>query len=152
TYNTVSLENGTTLSLAPGNYTFCSIKTGRHVRLRVTGGSQSTINVGGNAWFGNDTTFEPDAATPTPLLNVTGDEVHISAGSEVRAFIPAPNARLTLGRGSKLIGAACARSLATGRRVTVECAPEPTSTTTTAAPTTTTAAPTTTTAAPTTTT
>jgi hypothetical protein len=111
TYDLVSLENGTSLSLAPGVYNFCSIKTGRHVAITVTGGSQSTINVSGDVRLGNDTTFGPAAGTPTPLLNVAGGSVHIGAQSTVRAFITAPNAKLALGRGATLIGAACARSL-----------------------------------------
>ena len=102
TYNQVSLENGTSLTLQPGVYTFCELSAGRHVTIRVVGSSQSTINVGGEVRLGNDTTLGPDGSTPTPLLNVAGDVVHFGAQDEVRAFITAPSAKLSIGRGTTL--------------------------------------------------
>jgi hypothetical protein len=136
TYGAVNLENGTSLTLAPGGvYTFCSIKTGRHVQLTVAGTSQSTINVAGSVDLGNATTFGPSNGTPTPLLNVAGDSVHVGGGSKVRAFITAPHARLSIGKASTLTGAACARSFGSGRNVSVVCAPDQaTPTTTTSSP------------------
>src|SRR5262245_11196646 len=135
TYGSLNLENGTSLTLAPGVYTFCSIKTGRHVQLTVAGTSQSTINVAGSVDLGNATTFGPANGTPTPLLNVAGDAVHVGGGSKVRAFITAPHARLSLGKASTLTGAACASSFGSGRNVSVECAPDQaTPTTTTSSP------------------
>jgi len=131
TYGQLDLENGTSLTLAPGTYTFCQITTGRHVRITVSGATQSTINVAGNVRLGNDTTLQPADGTPTPLLNVAGDAVHVGAQSDVRAFITAPNAKLTLGRASTLTGAACARSFGSGRNVTVDCAPDQSTPTTT---------------------
>ncbi len=132
TYNQVSLENGTSLTLQPGVYTFCELSAGRHVTIRVVGSSQSTINVGGEVRLGNDTTLGPDGSTPTPLLNVAGDVVHFGAQDEVRAFITAPSAKLSIGRGTTFTGAACARTLNLSRKVTVKCAPDvPVTTTTT---------------------
>ena len=152
TYGTLNLENGTSLTLAPGVYTFCSIKTGRHVKLTVAGATQSTINVAGDVELGNATSLQPANGTPTPLLNVAGDAVHVGAGSDVRAFITAPNARLTLGRASTLTGAACARSFGSGRNVSVECAPDQSTSTTTTSSTSSTSTSTTSTTTTTTTT
>src|SRR5262245_1693975 len=131
TYNLVNLENGTSLTLSPGTYNFCELKTGRNASIEVTGGTQSTINVAGDVRLENGTTFGPAAGTPTPLLNASGDVVKFAAKSNVRAFVSAPNARLSLGRGSTFTGAVCAQSLAGSRKVTVECAPDVTTTTTT---------------------
>src|SRR5262245_8645069 len=130
TYGQVTLEDGANLTLAPGTYTMCQLRTGRDVKISLTGAAQSTINVRDEVRIYDASTFEPMGSTPTPLLNVAGDSVHVGAHATVRAFITAPGARLVLGDGSTFIGAACARLLSAGRKVQITCAPE-TSTTTT---------------------
>jgi hypothetical protein len=45
TYGQVTLDDGARLTLAPGTYTVCQLRTGRHVKISVTGVAQSTINV-----------------------------------------------------------------------------------------------------------
>ena len=138
-YNRLDLENGTSLTLNPGVYTFCEIKLGRHVSVRVVGATQSTINVGGDVRLGNDTSLVPDGSTPTPLLNGAGDIVRVGAQGALRAFVTAPNAKLSIGRNATFTGSACAQRLAISKKVTVACAPDVVATTTTtSAPTTTT--------------
>src|SRR5262249_23391242 len=124
TDNQGPLENGTSLTLQPGVYNICGLSAGRHVTIRVVGSSQSTINVSGEVQLGNGSTLGPDVSTPTPLLNVAGDAVHLGAQDDVRAFITAPSAQLTIGRGTTFTGAACASTLVGSRKVTVKCAPE----------------------------
>ena len=131
TYGQVTLEDGASLTLAPGTYTVCQLRTGRHVTISLTGAAQSTINVRDEVRIYDTSTFEPMGSTPTPLLNVAGDSVHVGAHATVRAFITAPSARLVLGDGSTFIGAACARLLSAGRKVQITCAPETSTTTTT---------------------
>jgi len=131
TYGQVTLDNGASLTLAPGTYTVCQLRTGRHVKISVTGVAQSTINVRDEVRIHDASTFEPMGSTPTPVLNVRGDSVHIGAHATVRAFITAPSARLVLGDGSTFSGAACARLLSAGRKVRITCAPEVSTTTTT---------------------
>src|SRR5262249_25877954 len=131
TYGKVTLENGATLTLSAGVYNVCQIRTGRHANISLTGSDQSTINVQGTVRLENTTTFGPTGSTPTPLLNVGGDTVHLAANANVRAFITAPNARLGLGRSMTFTGAACAKTLAGSRKVDILCAPDVASTTTT---------------------
>jgi len=145
TYGKVTLENGATLTLAAGVYNVCQIRTGRNANISLTGSDQSTINVRDTVRLENTTTFGPASGTPTPLLNVGGDTVHLAANDDVRAFITAPNARLGLGRSMTFTGAACAKTLAGSRKVDILCAPDVASTTTTTSSTTTSSASTTTT-------
>src|SRR5262249_1470957 len=112
TFNKVTLENGATLTLAAGVYNVCQIRTGRNANIILTGSGQSTINVRDTVRLENTTTFGPGSGTPTPLLNVGGDTVHLAANSDVRAFITAPNARLGLGRSMIFTRASCAKTLA----------------------------------------
>src|SRR5262249_54644981 len=131
TFNKVTLENGATLTLPPGVYNVCQIRTGRNANISLTGSGQSTINVRDTVRLENTTTFGPASGTPTPLLNVGGNTVHLAANSDVRAFITAPNARLVLGRSMTFTGAACAKTLAGSKKVDILCAPDVVSTTTT---------------------
>src|SRR5262249_6651441 len=106
-------------------------RTGRNANISLTGSGQSTINVRDTVRLENTTTFGPASGTPTPLLNVGGNTVHLAANSDVRAFITAPNARLVLGRSMTFTGAACAKTLAGSKKVDILCAPDVVSTTTT---------------------
>jgi len=124
TYNSLSLENGTSLTLSPGTYSFCELHLGNRANVQVSGAAQSTIAVAGEVALENNTTFGPAAGTPTPLLNVGGDLVRFAAHSDVRAFVTAPDARLSLGRGATFTGAACSQTLAGSATVTVRCAPD----------------------------
>ena len=131
TYGNITLENGATLTLSPGVYNVCEIQTGRHASIAVSGTGQATINVQGNVRLGNSTTFGPTNDADTPLLNVGGSSIRLSANDDVRAFITAPDASLDLGRSMTFTGAACVNELNGSRRVTITCAPEVSTTTTT---------------------
>jgi hypothetical protein len=152
TYGQVTLGDGASLNLEPGTYSVCQIRTGKHVTVEVTGATQSTINVRDEVRIGDGSTFGPVGSTPTPLLNVAGDTVHIGKHATVQAFITAPSARLDLGDGTTFTGAACVRELSAGRKVNIECVPEVSTTTTTTTPTTTSSSSTTSTLVTTTTT
>src|SRR5262249_43321007 len=89
------------------------------------------INVQGNVRLENASTFGPTGDANTPLLNVGGSVIHLSANDDVRAFITAPAARLGLGRGMTFTGAACVNELAGSRKGTITCAPDGSTTTTT---------------------
>src|SRR5262249_8522347 len=104
--------------------------------------------------LGNSTTFGPTNDGDTPLLNVGGSSIRLSANDDVRAFITAPDANLDLGRSMTFTGAACVSELDGSRRVTITCAPAVSTTTPTppAPPTPPTGAAPTTTVTPTTTT
>jgi len=131
TYGNVTLENGASLTLSAGVYNVCELRTGKHTSIAVSGPGQSTINVQGDVRLDNDSAFGPTGAANTPLVNVSGSVIHLSANDDVRAFITAPVARLGLGRHMSFTGAACVNELAGSRKVTINCAPDVVSTTTT---------------------
>jgi hypothetical protein len=147
TYGQVTLGDGASLSLA-GTYNVCQIRTGKHATIDITGAT--TINVRDEVRISDGSTFTPGASTPTPFLNVAGDKVQIGRHATVQAFITAPSARLVLGDGTNFTGAACVRELSAGMKVSISCAPEAPTTTTSSSTTSTTGATTSTTAASTT--
>ena len=124
TYGQVTLESGASLTLSPGVYNVCEILTGEHASIAVSGPGQSTINVQGDVRLQNATTFGPTGAANTPLLNVVGSVIDLSANDDVRAFITAPAGRLGLGRQMTFTGVACVNELAGSRKVTIQCAPD----------------------------
>src|SRR5262249_11152894 len=136
------------LTLSPGVYNVCEIRTGRHASITVSGPGQSTINVQGNVRLENATTFGPTGGADTPLLNVGGSAVHFGANADVTAFITAPDARLHLGRSMSFTGAACVNEVVGSRRVTISCVSTTTTTTTTGSTSTSTSVVTTTTTQP----
>ena len=124
TYGKVTLENGASLTLSAGVYNVCQLRTGKHTSIAVSGPGQSTINVQGDVRLQNATTFGPTGAANTPLLNVVGAVIDLSANDDVRAFITAPAGRLGLGRQMTFTGVACVNELAGSRKVTIQCAPD----------------------------
>src|SRR5262249_14631081 len=132
-YGDVTLENGTTLQLGPGQYEFCSLRAGRRVEVQVLDGTATTVNIAGELRLENGSQLGPSSGGPPPTVNVGGDLVRLGAGARLEAFLAAPAARVRLRHGAKLTGAACAQELVTGHSVTLACAQgvPPTSTTTT---------------------
>jgi hypothetical protein len=153
-HGVVLMENGTSLTLAAGTHSFCSIRTGKNVSITTTGGSKSTIAVRDDVRIGNGSDIGPAAGTATPELIVGGNRARFGTKVSLRAFVSAPEARLSVGNGSTVTGAACADILVFGKNVDLVCAPDlpPTTTTTTVTTTTTTSSTTVTTTTTTTTT
>jgi hypothetical protein len=138
-YGALAMHNGTTVRLEAGTYTFCAVKAGRNATILVTGGSQSTINVAGNFEIGNGSSLRAADGTPTPLLNVAGDRVRVSAGGEAQACLSAPTAHVSVGRGVELTGSVCSQTLNISRNAQLICAEDcvvtpPTTTTSTTTP------------------
>ena len=69
----------------------------------------------------------PVGTTPTPFLNIGGSSLRIGRRSTIQAFISAPNADASFGRGAKITGSFCVNSLSrSDKGITLMC-PMPTS-------------------------
>jgi hypothetical protein len=140
-YGRLIVLAGGTLTLAPGTFEFCSVKTTKGAIVEAAIGTQTTVNVTGIVRLGNGSFFGPATDAPTPILNVAGKMVRTSQMATLQAFVSIPNGLVSFGRGSTLRGSFCADRSRTDKSVTLLC-PEnsiagPTPTTTTTAPTTT---------------
>jgi hypothetical protein len=151
-YGDVVLKNGATLTLAGGDYQFCSLRTGRNATIQVLGSGQSTIDIAGDLRLENGSRLAPGAPASAPIVNVGGTTADLGAQVVVEAFLSAPQADFRLGRGSTFTGAFCADRVVTGRNVVLTCAEAPPTTTTTTSTTTSSSSTTTTTTGPTSTT
>ncbi len=134
-YGKLELMNDAKLDLVAGSFQFCSIRAGRRVRLRVTGGGAASVDVTGDVRLGNGSTFGGDQVTPTLRA---GGKLTFGADTKVTADLVAPRGLLTLGRQATFTGTFCADRLSTGQRVRLTCAGAPTTTTVTTSTTTTT--------------
>jgi hypothetical protein len=121
-YGGLTVLRGGTLSLAPGTFEFCSVKTGRGT-ITVTGSELTTINVVGTFRLGNGSTLIPGSGTPTPRINVAGSLVRVSHASVLEAHLAAPNALLTLGRGARVSGSFCVDMSRSDKEVQLLCPP-----------------------------
>ncbi|HWP66992.1 MAG TPA: hypothetical protein VNO26_13915 [Candidatus Limnocylindria bacterium] len=120
-YGRLIIGNGGTLTLAPGTFTFCSVRTGRAARIETTGGVQSTINVVGTLRLLNGSFLGPDAGTQVPDLVVAGDLVRLSQSSDLQAFLSAPNALLKVGRMAHVTGGFCVGRSSSDKLTTLTC-------------------------------
>jgi hypothetical protein len=118
-YGRLRVLNKAMLTLAPGDFTFCDVKTGQGVTLLATGAS--TIGVENNVILGNDSVLGPDVGAPTPVLNVTGKKVRVGTRSIMTAIVSAPNALVSMGRDSVFHGAFCADKMKSDKRITLDC-------------------------------
>ena len=123
TYSGLRMLNGSRLTLKPGTFTFCDVRTGRNVDIRTTGGGTTTINVDGKFRLANGSFMGPEAGSTTPVLNVAGKRVRIGAGSTLQALLSAPDALLTMGRGATLTGIFCVCRARSDKNITLQCPP-----------------------------
>jgi hypothetical protein len=121
-YGAVQIFNGGTLRLAPGDFTFCDLRTGRNATILTSG--NTTINVTGKVRLANGSILGPTADSPTPILNVLGPQVRVGAGSVMRAILSAPNALLTMGRNARFVGVFCVLRTRSDKGITLECPPD----------------------------
>lgn len=115
TYSDLLVSSGATLILAPGTFSFCHVNTARNAIITPTG--PTTINVADDVVFGSSSMVGP----PPFTLNVAGGRVRVSQKAEIHAFITAPSAQISFGRGSHLFGSFCANSIKTDKGITLEC-------------------------------
>jgi len=121
-YGSVRVFNGATLRLAPGEFTFCEIRTGRRASILTSG--PTTINVVGKVRISNGSTFGPSSGAVTPVVKVLGPQVRVGAGSVMQAHLSAPNAMLTMGRLSEFRGTFCVFRTRSDKRIALVCPPD----------------------------
>ncbi|HEV7730723.1 MAG TPA: choice-of-anchor P family protein [Candidatus Binatia bacterium] len=121
TYRNVRIPNGGTLVLGPGAYHFCSLGGGRNVTVRTTGAVTTSIEIHGVMKLGNESFLGPDAGTPRPTIRVGGHQVRLGAGTAMEALLSAPDARMSMGRASRVAGTFCVDKLNTDHSIVLQC-------------------------------
>jgi hypothetical protein len=117
TYGDVILSHEATLTLAAGDYRFCSLRTGRRVLVTTTGATRSTLHVTTYFQLGIDNVVGPYAGTPPPVLNLGGTSIRLGARARIHASIRAPDARIRPRIQGQLRGCACADGIYTDREI-----------------------------------
>jgi hypothetical protein len=122
-YGDVIVGTGGALALEPGNFTFCSIKTGKRAGVQITGPGQSIITIDGSMKIANFSTLYsyPAGVTPNPIVYVTGPLIKIGSGSHVTARIGAPAAILKMGKTTTFDGTFCTVKASAGQQDTLTC-------------------------------
>lgn len=123
THGTLRMATRTRVTLAPGRHVFCGIETGRGVVIEASGPGQTTIDVAGNLSLGKRSRLGAATGAPAPRMRVAGAEVRIGTRAIVEASVTAPAAAIEVERAALMTGGACGRTLTTGRRVVLGCAP-----------------------------
>jgi hypothetical protein len=119
TYGRLNVLNGGKITLAPGIFTFCSVKLGRSATVTTLG--PAVINVAGNVVIGTASHFGPDAGTAPVSVNAAGKLVRVSQSAFANAAFVAPNARITFGRDSHLLGCYCTDREKSDKHITLDC-------------------------------
>jgi hypothetical protein len=122
-YGRLSIFRQGTLTLAPGTFTFCSLKTAVGATIAITGPELTTINVVGTFRLSDASTLAPLAGSPIPVLNVAGPFMRVGSGSTLVSYLSAPDATLTLGRSSTVGGTFCAGTSRSDKHVHLSCPP-----------------------------
>ena len=115
TYGRLWVLDGASITLEPGVFTFCDIKTGRSSKITTLG--QATLNVAGNVTIGTGSVFGPAQGTDPIAVNVAGRAVRVTDSAIATAVFVAPNARISFGRGATLQGCFCADRINTDKRI-----------------------------------
>jgi len=120
-YGRLSILNGGTLTLAPGDFTFCDIKMGRDARLEAQG--MVVMQITNNLRVGTGSFFGPTPAMGYPPIGayVLGHLVRTSQGATVVAAIVAPNAKMTFGRDADFNGCFCASQAKSDKHISLTC-------------------------------
>jgi hypothetical protein len=121
-YGRVSLLNGSTLVLEPGTFEFCDLRLGRSAVILPEG--ELTLAVEGSVVFGSGSTLTAAPGAPLPIVYCAGSTVRISQGASIEAALIAPDASLTLGRDSHVMGCFCVERAKSDKHITLS-VPEP---------------------------
>jgi hypothetical protein len=137
TYGRLRVLTGGSITLSPGEFTFCDVKLGREVTMVTLG--QATLNVAGNVTIGDDSMLGPASGTDPVQVNVAGRRVRVSNNAVATAAVVAPDAQISLGRDADLLGCFCVDRAKSDKGIILDCTgTTTTTTTTTTTPTTTT--------------
>ena len=114
TYGTLDVAGGSapgSVVLSSGTYVFCSVRTGRGVR--ITGSGSTTVFVSGDVNLGADTVTAPSSTSGSLHLVTNGTSIQFAHASDVTALLCAPNADLRVTSASDLRGTFLARTIYT---------------------------------------
>jgi hypothetical protein len=120
-YGNVRIMNDGAVTLAPGTFYFCSLKTGRNASITITGDTTSVLNVRGNVVLGGNVLLVPADGTPIPQLNIGGISLRLGPSALVSATITAPDSLLRMGRGVEIHGSFCVDMLASDNGIRLMC-------------------------------
>lgn len=118
-YGTLVVQDGASVTVAAGDYTFCEIRTGRSSAITAIG--FTIVHVTGNVRIGSDSSLGPDTGVPLPALYIGGTKLRVSQGGVLRAVVSAPNVHATHGRGSRVEGCECTQRSKTDKHTTFVC-------------------------------
>jgi hypothetical protein len=118
-YGRLRVLNGGSLVLGPGDFTFCSIKTGRNATIATLGGA--VLNVSGSVVIGTGSQLIPASGMEPVRVNVTGKSVRVSQGAFANAAFIGPQTRISFGRGSLLLGCFCTDREKSDKHITLAC-------------------------------
>jgi hypothetical protein len=118
-YGKVRVANAATLSLLPGTYVFCEVKTGRGATIEALGAVH--LDISGNLTIGTASKLVRAPGAPLIVANVGGRSVKFAHDAVVEAIVTAPNARIKFGRESFFSGCFCADTAGTDKHITLEC-------------------------------
>jgi hypothetical protein len=119
TYGALRLQNTAIVTLAPGTYSFCDVKTGRSTAIRAEGAV--TLNVRDTLRVGVDSHLEPTEGGPAVVVHVGGKKVKFTQNGVAKANIVAPNAILRLGRSASVEGGFCVGKIQTDKHTNLQC-------------------------------
>lgn len=118
-YGRLRLLNGASVTLDPGDFTFCEIATGRNATITKLGGG--TVSVAGSVFIGTASKLEPAPGGDPVLVYLTGQAIRLSQSASTTVAFVAPDARISFGRDAHLIGCFCTDRLKSDKHITLEC-------------------------------
>jgi hypothetical protein len=118
-YGRLRVLNGGAVTLSPGTFTFCDVKTGRGATIMTLG--PASIDVERDVVIGTDSRLGPDSGSAPVLVNVAGKMVRVSQSGVANAAFVAPAARISFGRDAHLVGCFCTDRAKSDKHITLEC-------------------------------
>jgi hypothetical protein len=118
-YGRVIVMNGGSLTLAPGEFTFCDVKMGRQATIEAQG--EVKMFIVGNLRVGTASRFGPAPGFPPIGVYVLGRKVRTSQSAVITAAIVAPNAKISFGRDATYNGCFCAAQAKSDKHITLTC-------------------------------
>jgi hypothetical protein len=119
-YGLLHVLNGASVTLAPGDFTFCDLRTGRDSKVTALG--KTVIDVERDVIVGTDSFLGPASGTEPIRVTAGGRMVRLTQSAEANVSFVAPDARISFGRDAHLIGCFCTERAKSDKHITLECA------------------------------
>lgn len=122
-YGRLRVRAGATLTLAPGNYSFCSVRVEPGARIEFDNPVRRLpvrVSVVGRLRLDEHASLV--GASNAPLtVEAGGRRVRLRRRASLEATVVAPASILAVGRAARLRGGGCSRAMKAGARVRFEC-------------------------------